>query len=142
MLFLFQEHAAAATEHAAAATEHAAESGAHEAPVLVQLVNHYLGPTLYKFEVSYTKPLWDKFFGMFGTTAENVFGPYTPENAVPWDTGMLVLAALLTIALVLIMKPRKLSVEEPSYSQMTLESAVLAVRDLLVDNVGPHGLKY
>jgi F-type H+-transporting ATPase subunit a len=76
------------------------------------------------------------------TTPENVFGPYTVENAVPWYTVMFVLAILFTLALILIMKPRKLSVDEPTYSQMTLEAGVLAIRNLLVDNVGPHGLKY
>jgi F-type H+-transporting ATPase subunit a len=142
MLFLFQEHAAAATEHAAAATEHAAESGAHEVPALVQLVNHYIGEPVHHFQMDYTKPIWEKFFGWFGTTPENVFGPYTVENAVPWYTVMFVLAVLLTLLLIWVMKPRKLSVDEPSYSQMTLEAGVLAVRNLLVDNIGPHGLKY
>jgi F-type H+-transporting ATPase subunit a len=142
MLFLFQEHAAAATGHAGAAAEHAAESGAHEVPALVQWANSWAGPAAHEFQVNYTKPLWDKFFAAFGTNAENVFGPYTVENAVPWYTVMFILAAVLTLLLVWVMKPRKLSVEEPSYSQMTLEGAVLAVRDLLVDNVGPHGLKY
>jgi F-type H+-transporting ATPase subunit a len=141
MLFLFQEHAAA-TEHAAAATEHAAESGAHEVPALVQLVNHYIGEPVHAFQMDYTKPIWEKFFGWFGTTPENVFGPYTVENAVPWYTVMFVLAVLLTLLLIWVMKPRKLSVDEPSYSQMTLEAGVLAVRNLLVDNIGPHGLKY
>jgi F-type H+-transporting ATPase subunit a len=145
MFFLFQhgqETAAKATEHAAAAAEHAAESGAHEAPAVVQWVNSWAGPPLYNFEVNYTRPLWDKFFGMFGTTAENVFGRYTVENAVPWYTVMFVLAVLFTLALVWIMKPRKLSVDEPSYSQMTLEAGILAIRNLLIDNVGPHGMKY
>lgn len=143
MLFLFQHgQAAAATEHAAAATEHAAESGAHEVPALVQWANSWAGPYAHEFQMNYTKPLWDKFFEKFGTSAEKVFGPYTVENAVPWYTVMFVLAALLTLLLVWVMKPRKLSVEEPTYSQMSLEGAVLAVRDLLVDNVGPHGLKY
>jgi F-type H+-transporting ATPase subunit a len=142
MLFLFQEHAAAATEHAAAATEHAAESGGHEVPALVQWVNSWAGPALYDFEMKYTRPVWEKFFGWFGTTPENVFGPYTPENAVPWYTVMFLLAVVLTLVLVWVMKPRKLSVDEPSYSQMTLEAGVLAIRNLLVDNVGPHGLKY
>lgn len=142
MLFLFQEHAAAATEHAAAATEHAAESGGHEVPALVQFVNHYIGEPVHAFQMDYTKPIWEKFFGWFGTTPENVFGPYTVENAVPWYTVMFVLAVLLTLLLIWVMKPRKLSVDAPSYSQMTLEAGVLAVRNLLIDNVGPHGLKY
>lgn len=145
MFFLFQhghEAAAKATEHAAAATEHAAESGGHEVPAVVQFVNHYIGEPVHQFQLHYTKPIWEKFFGWFGTTPENVFGPYTVENAVPWYTVMFVLAILFTIALILIMKPRKLSVDEPTYSQMTLEAGVLAIRNLLVDNVGTHGLKY
>lgn len=142
MLFLFQEHAAAATEHAAAATEHAAESGGHEVPALVQFVNHYIGEPVHVFQLKYTHPIWETFFGWFGTTPENVFGQYTVENAVPWYTVMFVLAVLLTLLLIWVMKPRKLSVDEPSYSQMTLEAGVLAVRNLLIDNVGTHGLKY
>src|ERR1044072_3125500 len=145
MFFLFQhghEAAAKATEHAAAAAEHGAESGGHEVPALVQFVNHYVGQPVHDFQMHYTKPLWDKFFSMFGTTAENVFGHYTPENAVPWYTVMFALAVLVTLGLVLIMKPRRLSVDEPTYSQMTLEAGVLAIRNLLIDNVGPHGMKY
>ena len=145
MFFLFQHGqaaAAATTEHAAAATEHAAESGGHEVPALVQLVNHYVGEPVHAFQLKYTRPVWETFFGWFGTTPENVFGPYTVENAVPWYTVMFVLAVLLTIVLIWVMKPRRLSVDEPSYSQMTLEAGVLAIRNLLVDNVGPHGLKY
>ena len=142
MFFLLQEHAAKATEHAAAATEHAAESGGHEVPAIVQFVNQNIGAPVHQFQIEYTKPLWDKFFAMFGTTAENVFGPYTVENAGPWYTVMFVLAVIFTIILIFVMKPRRLSVEEPSYSQMTLEAGVLAVRNLLVDNVGTHGLQY
>jgi F-type H+-transporting ATPase subunit a len=134
MLFLFNEPAAA---------EQAGESGAHEAPAIVQWVNSWAGPPLHNFEMNYTRPIWVKVFGWFGTTPESVFGgPYTPENAVPWYTVMFILAVLLVLVVVFVMKPRKLSVEEPTYSQMTLEAGILAVRNLLVDNVGPHGLKY
>jgi F-type H+-transporting ATPase subunit a len=71
-----------------------------------------------------------------------MFGHYTPENAVPWYTVMFVLAAAVTLLLVWILKPSKLSVDEPGYGQLTLETGVLAIRDLLADNVGPHGMKY
>jgi len=134
MFFLFSD--------TAAATERAAESGASEVPAIVQFVNHWVGEPLYHFQITYTKPLWDKFFGLFGTDAEKVLGPYTPEDAVPWYTVMFVLAVLFTLAVIWILKPRKLSVEEPSYGQLILEKGVLAVRDLLVDNVGPHGVQY
>ncbi len=97
---------------------------------------------MHEFQLHYTKPLWDKFFGLFGTNAESVFGHYTAENAVPWYTVMFVLAALFTLLVIFLLKPRKLSVDEPGYGQLTLETGVLAIRDLLVDNVGPHGMKY
>jgi F-type H+-transporting ATPase subunit a len=149
MLFLFSDPPAAGhgaaeagTGHAAEAAGHAAESGGHHVPTLVQWVNSWAGPPVHEFQMHYTRPLWEKVFGWFGTTPENVFGEYTVENAVPWYTVMFILAALLTLVIVWIMKPRKLSVDDPDYTQLTIEGAVLAVRDLLVDNVGPGGVKY
>jgi F-type H+-transporting ATPase subunit a len=150
MFFLFQ-HAAEqgssgsappAGGHGTAVTEHAQGGTEHHVPYLVERVNHYIGAPVHDFQVHYTKPLWDAFFAKFGTTAENVFGPYTVENAVPWYTVMFVLAVVFTILLVLLLKPRKLSVEQPRYGQLTLEAGVLAIRNLLLDNVGPHGLRY
>ena len=121
--------------------EQAAEAG-EQVPAIVQFVNHYVGEPLYRFEIQYTRPAWDWFFAKFGTSAEKVFGPYTPENAVPWYTVMFVLAVALTFVVIWVLKPRRPSVEEPGYGQLILEKGVLAVRDLLVDNVGPHALKY
>ena len=131
-----------ASEPAAASGGHAAEAGGHHTPLIVEAINHYVGEPLHHFQVEYTKPIWDSFFALFGTNAESVFGPYTAENAVPWWTVMFVLAALFTLALVWILKPSKLSVDEPGYAQLTLETGVLAIRDLLSDNVGPQGMKY
>ncbi|HEX6182916.1 MAG TPA: F0F1 ATP synthase subunit A, partial [Pyrinomonadaceae bacterium] len=148
MFFLSSEPAAAghgaapAVEHAAASGGHAAEAGGHHTPVVVELVNSWVGESLYHFQVKHTKPIWDTFFGYFGSNAESMFGPYTPENAVPWYTVMFVLAALFTLVLIWILKPSKLSVDEPGYGQLTLETGVLAIRDLLADNVGPQGMKY
>jgi F-type H+-transporting ATPase subunit a len=142
MFFQHAEQAAPAAEHAAAATEHAGAGAEHHVPAVVEFVNHYVGEPVYQFQLHYTKPLWDKFLGMFGSSAESVFGPYTPENAVPWYTVMFVLAALFTVVVILLLKPRRLSVEQPGHGQLTLETGVLAIRDLLVDNVGPHGAKY
>jgi F-type H+-transporting ATPase subunit a len=144
MYFLFSEPAAAAKagEHAAAATEHAAEAGGHHTPVVVEFLNHHLGEPLHHLQMQYTYPMWKTFFGWFGTTPENVFGVYTAENAIPWYTVMFLLAVLFTLALIWVLKPRRLSVEEPGYGQLVLEKGVLAIRDLLIDNVGPHGVKY
>jgi len=136
MLWL-QEASEAAAEHG----EQAAEHGGHHTPIIVQLVNHYFGPWAYDFEMKYTYPLWTKFFAKFGTTPEAMFGPYTPENAIPWYTVMFVIACILSVVLIWIFKG-KLSHEDPSYGQQTLELSVLAIRDMIVDIIGPHGVKY
>ncbi|PYS75522.1 MAG: hypothetical protein DMF66_19460 [Acidobacteria bacterium] len=127
MFLLFAEKAAEASE---------------QAPAIVQFVNHYVGEPVFNFEMKYTYPFWQKFFGYFGTTPEKVFGEYTPENAVPWYTVMFIIAVALTFVVVWVLKPRRLSVEEPTYTQLVLEKGMLAIRDLLADNVGPHGVRY
>jgi F-type H+-transporting ATPase subunit a len=118
-----------------------AEGGGHHEPILVQFVNYYLGEPAYHFQMQYTRPLWTKFFANFGTTPDAAFGSLTPENAIPWYTIMFIIACLLTVAVVWILKG-KLSEDDPSNGQQTLEATVLTIRDLLVDVVGPHGVKY
>ena len=124
-----------------AETAQAAEHAEETVPVLAKFVNHYFGEYAYNFEIKYTKPVWTKVLGWFGTTPESAFGPYTPENAIPWYTIMFVVACILTVALIWIMKG-KLSEDEPGGGQQTLEAGVLAVRSMLEDIVGPHGLQY
>src|SRR4029434_1346355 len=46
-----------------------------------------------------------------------------------------------SIVIIWILKGR-LSAKEPGHGQQTLEVGVLAVRSMLEDIVGPHGLKY
>ena len=132
-MFWFEEAAHKAAEHA--------EEAEHHAPIVVQLVNDWFGEPVYRFEMHYTKPKWDWFLGKFGTTAEAAFGPYTPENAIPWYTVMFFIACLLSIVIIWILKGR-LSSEEPGQGQQTLEVGVLAVRSMVEDIIGPHGLKY
>src|ERR1700704_4198376 len=127
--------------------QEAAEKGAEHAeeveqtPIIVQFVNHYFGEYAYRFEMAYTYPFWKSFFAKFGTTPEAVFGPYTPENAIPWYTVMFVIACILSVAIIWILKGQ-LSEDEPGYGQQTLEVGVLAVRSMLEDIIGPHGLQY
>lgn len=127
----------------AKAGEHAeqAHETAHHTPIVVELVNHYFGQAAYDFEMKYTYPLWKSFFAKFDTTPEAVFGPYTPETAIPWYTVMFVIACILSVVIIWILKGR-LSAEEPGHGQQTLELAVLAVRSQIADIIGPHGLKY
>jgi F-type H+-transporting ATPase subunit a len=125
----------------------ASESGgshaaaAHHTPIIVEFVNHWVGEPVYRFEMKYTYPLWQKFFANFHTTPEAVFGPYSPENAVPWYTIMFVIACAISVVLIWILKG-KLSEDEPGGGQQTLEASILALRGMLADIVGEHGLKY
>jgi len=118
-----------------------AESGGHHMPLIVEFINHYIGEPVHHFQLAYTKPLWDKFFANFGTTAEKAFGPYTAENAVPWYTIMFVIACILTIVLVNLLKG-KLSQDDPKPGQLTLEAGVLAIRDMIVSIIGEHGFRH
>ena len=126
-------------EAAEQAAEHAEE--VHEAPIIVQWVNHLFGEQVLRFELKYTKPLWDKFLAKFGTSAESAFGPYTADNAIPWYTVMFFIACILSVAIIWILKG-KISSDEPGKGQQTLEVGVLAVRSMLEDIIGSHGLKY
>jgi F-type H+-transporting ATPase subunit a len=135
-MFWFAE----AAEAAHGPAEHA-EEAEHHAPIIVQLVNHYFGESALAFELKYTKPVWDKVLGFFGTTPEDAFGPYTAENAIPWYTVMFVIACILSVIIIWILKG-KLSESEPGHGQQTLEVSVLAVRSMIEDIIGPHGLKY
>jgi F-type H+-transporting ATPase subunit a len=127
------------TEAASKGAEHAEE--AEQAPIIVQLVNHYFGEWAYQFEKAHTYPRWQWFLAKFGTTPEAVFGPYTPETAIPWYTVMFVIACILSVAIIWILKGQ-LSEDEPGYGQQTLEVGVLAVRSMIEDIIGPQGLKY
>jgi F-type H+-transporting ATPase subunit a len=150
MFWLLQGHGAEAAHetagHAETATTAGAHGGgeaaAHHMPPLVEAVNHFIGEPIHRFQLQYTKRAWDWFFAYFDTNAEAVFGAYTPENAVPWYTVMFIVACIITVALIWILKGKYLSEDEPSGGQQTLEVTVLAVRDMVENIIGPHGLKY
>jgi len=125
---------------AAEAGEHA-EEAAHHTPIIVELINNWFGEAALKFELAYTRPVWVKILGKFGTTPEAVFGDYTAETAIPWYTVMFFIACILSVAIIWIFKG-KLSESEPGGGQQTLEVSVLAVRNMIQDIIGPHGLKY
>ena len=118
-----------------------AQETAEHVPILVRLVNQYFGEWAYNFEMKYTYPKWKWLLAKFGSTPESAFGAYTPENAIPWYTVMFVVACILSLILIWILRG-KLSEDEPGHGQQTLEVGVLAVRGMLEDIVGPHGLQY
>lgn len=119
-----------------------ASEGGHGEPALVSFVNSAIGEPLHHFQVKYTKPLWDNYvFANFGTTAENVFGVYTPENAVPWYTVMFILACIVSLVLIWILRGRG-NDDVPEDGQQILEVGLSSIRNLLTDLVGEHGMKY
>lgn len=115
--------------------------GGHQFPLIAQFVNHYLGEPVHEFQLHYTKPIWEKVFAPLGTTPEALFGPYTVENAIPWWTIMFFIACLLSIAFIKLFMG-KLTEDDITPGQFTLEAGVLYVRDLVTQVIGSHGMKY
>jgi len=115
--------------------------GGHHTPLIVEFINHYLGEPVYKFQMAYTRPIWASIFGKFGAKPEDVFGPYSPETAIPWYTIMFVIACILTVLVISLLKG-KLSEDDPKGGQLTLEAAFLALKDLVVSVVGEHAFRY
>jgi F-type H+-transporting ATPase subunit a len=118
-----------------------AEGGGEHVPLIVQFIDTYIGEPVHNFQLEYTKPFWDAFFGLYGSNAEAMFGKYTVENAVPWYTVMFFIACLLTIFVVWILKG-KLSADDPDKGQMTLEASFAVIKDLSVTVIGEHAFKY
>jgi len=119
-----------------------AESAPPEPPLIAQFVNHYLGKPVHEFELAWTKPVWDTIFGkLFHSNAEAMFGPYTVENAIPWYTIMFVVACILTVVIIKLLKG-KLSDDDPTNTQMTLEAGYIYLKGLVENVIGEHGFKY
>jgi F-type H+-transporting ATPase subunit a len=116
--------------------------GGHHTPLIVEFINHYLGEPVHHFQMAYTRPMWQAFFAKFGTTPEAVFGgPYTVENAIPWYTIMFIIACILSVIVINFLKG-KLSEDDPTTGQLTLEAGFLAIKDLASSVIGEHGFKY
>lgn len=117
--------------------------GGHHTPLVVEFVNHYLGEPVHRLQMATTYPAWEWIFNRLGveTTPEALFGPYTPETAIPWYTVMFVIACLLTAAIIWIFKG-KLSEDDPTPGQLTLEAGFLALKDMVVNVIGEHGYRY
>ncbi len=118
------------------------EGGGHHQPLIVEFVNHYLGEPLHHLQMQTTQKWWTTYFAKFDTTPEKVFGgPYTAENAIPWYTIMFVIACIITVIVVKLLKG-KLSGDDPSHGQLTLEAGYLAVKDMIGSIIGEHGARY
>lgn len=118
-----------------------AEEGGPHYPLISQFVNYYLGEPAYRFEMAYTRPVWQWIFAKVGTTPEALFGPYTVENAIPWWTIMFLIACVLSVLIIKLLMG-KVAEDDVTPGQFTLEAGVLYVRDLVTQVIGEHGLKY
>ncbi|MEP7039178.1 MAG: F0F1 ATP synthase subunit A [Acidobacteriota bacterium] len=120
-----------------------AEGGGHHTPLIVEFVNYYLGEPVYHFQKATTYKVWEWLFNKIGVTAtpDQVFGAYTPENAIPWYTVMFVIACILTLVVIWIFKG-KLSEDDPTHGQLTLEAGFVALKDLIISVIGNHGYQY
>ena len=119
-----------------------AAEGGHHTPLIVEFINEHFGKPVHAFQMEYTHPMWKRILEPLGTTPEAVFGgAYTPENAIPWYTIMFVIACILSVVVIWIFKG-KLSSEDPTHGQLTLEAGFLALKEMIVNVVGNHGLKY
>jgi F-type H+-transporting ATPase subunit a len=117
-----------------------AEGGEH-LPLIVEFINHYLGEPVHNIQMATTYKMWTALFAKFGAKPEDLFGPYTAENAIPWYTIMFVIACILTFILIAIFKG-KLSEDDPTHGQLTLEAGFLAIKDLVVNVIGENGFQY
>ena len=117
--------------------------GGHHEPLVVEFINHDLGEPVSRFQMAVTYPAWKWLFETLGVKAkpEDVFGPYTAENAIPWYTIMFVIACLLTLVVIWIFKG-KLSEDDPKPGQLTLEAGFLALKNLVTDVIGERGFRY
>ena len=119
-----------------------AEGSEEHLPLIVEFINRYLGEPVHRVQMATTHKWWTTFFSWFGTTPEKVFGgPYTAENAIPWYTIMFVIACILSVLVIRILRD-KLSEDDPSNAQMTLEAAYIYLADLASSVIGSHAFKY
>ncbi len=126
LLSLLQE-----AHSAASGTAEAAGTGEH-VPVIVEWTNHVFGPAVYKLQQIIMPQLAHLWGGEWHGD---------PEMPIPTHMVMFFIAVLISTVLLYLIRG-KLSVENPSTRQQSLEVIISGVRSLILENIGPHGMKY
>jgi F-type H+-transporting ATPase subunit a len=147
LLSLLQEHGGQAVEHAARAAERAAEAGGagghgEHVPWIVEQINHLIGGPVFSLQKQFMPQLYHLFGAKWpgeGLSFEQYLA--AGEFPIPTQVVMFLIVVLITVGLLWFLRG-KLSVESPTTRQQTFEVGVEAIRSLLLDLVGPHGLKY
>ena len=148
LLTFLQEHGQKAVEHGASAAQHGAEAGGHAAghgehvPVIVEWLNHAIGPAVFSIQEQIMPPLY-RLLGQKWPGEHMTAEAYMAAGNLPIPTHVVMFLIVVVVAVVILAILRgKLSVESPTTRQQSFEVGVEAVRSLLQDLVGPHGLKY
>ena len=151
LLIFLQEHGQAATQHAnetAGSAQHAAAAshGSHEhVPIIVEKLNDSLGPAIFNLQSQIMPPIYQavKIFGAHWPGEGLTYEQYRAVGQLPLPTHVVMFLFVVFIAVIVLTILRgKLSTENPSTKQQTLEVGVEAVRGLLADLVGPGGMKH
>jgi F-type H+-transporting ATPase subunit a len=149
MLLTFLQHGQQAVEHAAGAAQHGAEAGGHAAgqgehvPVIVEWLNHTIGPAIFSLQAQIMPPIYNLLGQHWPGEKYSTAEAYMAAGHLPIPTHVVMFLIVVIIAVVILTILRgKLSTESPTTRQQTFEVGVEAIRNLLHDLVGPHGLKY
>lgn len=130
---------------------HGAEAGAeaapaahgHHVPVIVEWINHTLGPAVFELQAQIMPPIYKAVGGLFGDhwPGEGMtFEQYIAAGYLPIPTHVVMFFFVVIVAVgVLTFLRGKLSVESPTTRQQTFEVGVEAIRGFLSDLVGPGG---
>ena len=148
-----QEHGQPATEHGAEAAsgaanaEHAAGAASHaeHVPIIVEKLNDWLGPTVFEIQKAIMPPIYHalKIFGDHWPGDGKTYEQYRAAGELPIPTHVVMFLFVVLIAVVVLTYlRRKLAVESPTTRQQTFEVGVEGLRGLLVDLVGPGGIKH
>jgi F-type H+-transporting ATPase subunit a len=152
LLNLLQSHGQPTPEHGATGAGQAAESAGHAAghgehvPIIVEKLNHWLGPMVFEIQSKIMPPIYKVFGFMFGghwPGEGKTFEQYVAEGHLPIPTHVVMFLFVVLVAVVVLTFLRgKLSAESPTTRQQTFEVGVETVRGLLTDLVGPGGMKH
>ncbi len=143
-----QEAAKPAVEHAAEAAPHAAEAAGHSGehvPIIVEKLNDFFGPALFSLQSNIMPPIYKalKVFGAHWPGEGMTYEQYRAAGELPLPTHIVMFFFVVLIAVVVLNFLRgKLSTENPSNRQQGFEVGVEALRGMLVDMVGPGGMKH
>ncbi len=147
LLNLMQGHAPEAGQAAqpAEAAGQAAAAHAEHVPIIVEKLNHWIGPAVFEIQKMFMPPIYNalKIFGPQWPGEGKTFEEYMAAGYLPIPTHVVMFLFVVFIAVVVLtILRRKLSVESPTTRQQTFEVGVETIRGLLNDLVGPGGMKH